>query len=106
MEYKGKLNNIKKFIMVLVITICIMTLNTLGIIGFLPGIILIVYLFGMNTKDKILFKLLNILILILWVIHDFTIKCYIGVICEILSIIGCISVIISYKKVKNIDVKN
>lgn len=96
--YKEKIT----FTIKLLINLCAIVLafffNNLGIIGFIPIIIIIIYSWGLNTKNIIKFKLLNILLLILWVIHDLTIKSYPSVICELLGIIGSLYSIYKIKK--------
>lgn len=96
--YKDKLNNINKLIINICAVIFAVFFNNLGIIGYIPVIIIIIYSWGLNTKNIILFKLLNIGLMILWIIHDVTVKSYPSVVCEILGIIGAIYAIYKIKK--------
>lgn len=96
--YKDKLNNINKLIINICAVIFAVFFNNLGIIGYIPVIIIIIYSWGLNTKNIILFKVLNIGLLILWIIHDLTVKSYPSVVCEILGIIGAIYAIYKIKR--------
>ena len=50
--------------------------NNLGLIGYLPLIAGLSYLWLMNIKDVVKFKFLIIFTMVLWFIYDLTIKSY------------------------------
>ena len=96
--YKDKLTFSKKIILTIFTLILSLTFNNLGIIGYLPLIGSISYLWLMDIKNIINFKLLMIFTLILWVIYDIIIKSYVG---AIFTIITIITNIISIYQIKN-----
>ena len=74
--YKDKLDI--KWIVILTIISVVLSLyyNNLGIVGLLPLIASTIYLWFMNIKNISKFKILMILITILWLIYDICIKSY------------------------------
>ena len=88
--YKDKLNTIvKTIITVLIITLSII-FNNLGLIGVLPLISSLTYLWLMDIKDIIKFKYILLFTIILWAIYDFTIKSYTSFTFGVISIITTI----------------
>jgi len=101
--YKDKLNlNAKVIITVLAIGLSL-SLNNLGLIGLLPLISTIVYIWLMNIKDVIKFKILIIFTMVMWLIYDLTIKSYTSAIFDFMCII---TNIISIFKLRNTKAKN
>ncbi|MBR3049191.1 MAG: YgjV family protein, partial [Bacilli bacterium] len=72
-------------------------LNNLGIIGLLPLISTVTYLWLMNIKDVIKFKYLMCFTMILWLIYDFSIKSYTSSIFDLFTIISNIIAIVQLK---------
>ena len=63
-------------------------LSVLGLIGILPLISTIVYLWLMNIKNIIKFKYLIIFTMILWFIYDFSIKSYSSAVFDLMTVIA------------------
>ena len=68
--------------------------NNLGIIGYLPLLSTVVYLWLMNIKNIIHFKYLIIFTMILWAIYDFTIMSYTSCVFDVLTVLSNIISII------------
>lgn len=92
--YKNKLGLIAKIIITIISIVLCVLFNNLGIIGYLPLISTIIYLWLMNEKDIIKFKYIVIITIGLWIVYDFTIKSYTAAIFDILYVVtNTISVI-------------
>ena len=98
--YKEKLNNISKFILIILATVLSLCFNNLGFIGFLPLISTIVYILLMNTKNVIKFKYLIIFTMILWCCYDLYIKSYTSACFDFMCIIVNLVSIIQINKGK------
>lgn len=98
--YKEKLNNIAKFILIILAIVLSICFNNLGIIGFLPLISTIAYILLMNTKNVIRFKLLIIFTMILWCFYDLYIKSYTSACFDFMCIVTNIISIMQIKKGK------
>ena len=96
--YKEKLNLISKIILSVLSIILVLYFNSDGIIGLLPLIAIIIYLWCITIKDVVKFKLIIIVLMILWTIYDFYVKNYVAFIFDILTILANIISIISIKK--------
>lgn len=96
--YKEKLNNIAKFILIILAIVLSICFNNLGIIGFLPLISTIAYILLMNTKNVIRFKLLIIFTMILWCFYDLYIKSYTSACFDFMCIVTNIISIMQIKK--------
>lgn len=94
----NKLNKIAITIIILLSTILTIKYNNLGIIGYLPLINNTIFIIFMNTKNDINFKLLTILYMILWLIHNIYIKAYTTSIFNTITLISSIIAIIRIKK--------
>lgn len=86
--YENKLGKKEKIIITILSIILTLKFNNLGIIGYLPGIISISYIWLMTTKDVIKFKILIITTTILWLIHDMYIGLYTSATFDFASIIA------------------
>ena len=100
--YKEELGLKEKLILTILATALSIAFNNLGIIGILPLISTIVYLWLMNLKDVIKFKVLIIFTMILWLIYDICIMSYSSAVFDFLNVIANIISIyqIKYKKEK------
>ncbi len=96
--YKDHLFLKEKIILTILSIILSIKFNNLGIIGYLPLISNITYIWTMNTKNIIKFKYIIIFTMLLWSIHDLAIKSYSIFIFDILTIITNIIGIIRVKK--------
>lgn len=98
--YKEKLNNIAKFILIILAIVLSICFNNLGIIGFLPLISTIAYILLMNTKNVIRFKFLIIFTMILWFFYDLYIKSYTSACFDFMCIVTNIISIMQIRKCK------
>lgn len=101
--YKDKLKLKTKIIISLLAIIFSLKFNNIGLIGLLPLISMITYIWLMNIKNVIHFKILIIFTMIMWGIYDLYIKSYTSAIFDFASVItNYISIIqINRKNNKN-----
>lgn len=95
--YKDKLGMKEKIAITVLSIVLTIYFNNLGLIGLLPLISTIVYLWLMTIKDIKKFKMLIIFTMILWCIYDFTIQSYTAFIFDVLTILTNIISIIKIK---------
>lgn len=100
--YENKLGKKEKIIITILSIALTLKFNNLGIIGYLPGIISISFIWLMTTKDVIKFKILIIATTILWLIHDIYIGLYTSAVFDFASIIANFISIYNIKTKKNI----
>lgn len=74
--YNNKLSLLWKIIISVVSIVLSIKFNNLGLIGYLPLIAGLSYLWLMNIRDVVKFKFLIIFTMVLWFIYDLTIKSY------------------------------
>ena len=86
--YKEKLGTKEKVLLTIISVILIVFLNNKGIIGYLPLISAVVYIWLMTIKDIKKFKLLIMVTTLLWLIYDFSIKLYTAAIFDFLCIVS------------------
>ena len=99
--YKDKLGLKEKVIITILAIILSICFNNLGIIGILPLISTVVYLWLMNIKDVIKFKALIIFTMLLWLIYDLKIQSYTSAVFDFGNIVtNIISIIQILKKQK------
>ncbi len=98
--YKDRLGKIEKLIISILAIILSLLFNNLGIIGLLPLISTVVYIWLMSIKDVINFKKLIIFTMILWFIYDIVIKSYSSAVFDFMNIITNVTSIIQLKKLK------
>ena len=104
--YKDKLGLKEKLVISIISIGLILYFNNLGLIGLLPLICAIVYLWLMTTKNIIKFKLLIIFTMILWIIYDLTIKSYTSSVFDIMcALTNAISIIKITRLRKNLKYK-
>ena len=96
--YKDKLNVVLKIILTILSIVLVLYFNNEGLIGLLPLVCIIVYLWLITIKDIIKFKIMIISLMILWTIYDFVVKNYVAGVFDILTILANIISIISIKK--------
>jgi nicotinamide riboside transporter PnuC len=96
--YKNKLNTKLKIILTLLATILTLKFNNLGIIGLLPLISTIIYIWLMSIKKVIGFKIMIIFTMLMWGIYDIHIKSYTSAIFDFCNIIANIISIYQIKK--------
>lgn len=99
--YKNKLGLKEKIILTIISIVFTITLNNQGLIGYLPLINTVIYMWLMNVKDEIKFKELNIFTTTMWLIYDLSIKSYTSSTFNVATIIANIITILKMKKIKN-----
>lgn len=85
--HKNKLNGFSKIMLVILIVSLCLYFNTLGVIVLLPITATILYTLFMDSKDVVKFKLLIIVTMVMWLIHDVFVKSYVMVVMDVLTII-------------------
>ena len=105
--YFDKLHLIPKILITVASVLTVAYFNVQGVVGILPLIAIITYLWLMNLEDVTHFKLLIVFVMILWIIYDFSIKSYTAtafdVITVIANIVAIIKIQIAKKKGVNLD---
>lgn len=98
--YKGWLGIFEIIILTILSVGLTVIFNDLGIIGLLPMISTVSYIFFMNTKSIVRFKFLVIFTTVLWLIYDIFIRSYTSALFDLFCVItNTISLIqISCKK--------
>ena len=92
--YKEALSLKVKILLSIISIILTIYFNDLGLIGFLPLISGLIYLWFMTVKDVIKFKILIIVSVVFWLIYDFIIQSYTASLFDLITIIvSSISVI-------------
>jgi hypothetical protein len=85
--YKDKLNISWKILISIIAIVLSVKFNNLGLIGILPLISTITYLWLMNTRDVVRFKCLIIFTMVLWFVYDLTIKSYSSAVFDLMTAI-------------------
>ena len=101
--YKGRLGLREKIVITVLSVALIIVFNNLGIIGILPLISTVLYLWLMTTEDIVKFKILIIITMVLWGIYDITIKSYTSFVFDIFTIITNVIAIIKIKKLIGLE---
>lgn len=84
-----------------VITIVLGVLcNTNGIVGYLPCIATLIFLFTMNMKDVIKLKYVLAFVMVLWFIYDMYILSYVTAICDVVTVVTTLMTICQLKNIK------
>ena len=82
----NKLNVMGKIIITLVAIVMTIIFNNEGLIGYLPLINTIFYMWLMDVKNIIKFKILIIFTAILWLVYDFSINSFTSMIFDFMNI--------------------
>ena len=85
--YKDKLGKNEKIVISILSIVLSVLFNNLGLIGYLPLLASLIYLWLINIKGIYKFKLLMILIMIMWGIYDLKIKSYTSATFDALTIV-------------------
>lgn len=98
--YKNKLGLKEKIIITILSIVLSLSFNNLGIIGLLPVISTVTYIWLIDIKNVSKFKILIIFTMILWFIYDMTIKSYTSAFFDFMNICANIIsiILIKYKK--------
>jgi hypothetical protein len=86
--YKNKLRFNEEIIITIIAIILSVKFNNLGLIGLLPLISTVLYIWLMNTKNIIKFKTLIIFSMSMWFVYDLCIKSYTSSVFDFLTIIA------------------
>jgi hypothetical protein len=97
--YNNKLNIVSKIIITLLATTLTLIFNNAGIIGLFPLIVTIFYMWLMDIKDIIKFKILIMFTIALWLVYDLSINSYVSVMFDFMNIIT--NVVAIFKILKN-----
>lgn len=101
--YKELLGKKEKIVIIIFSVLLGLTFNNLGVIGVLPVISTVVYVWLMDTKNVRKFKLLIAFTMLMWLIYDITIKSYTSAIFDFATLIANILTIFTIKKIgKNV----
>ena len=100
--YREKLNNIAKFILIVLAVTLSLWLNNIGFIGILPVISTVTYILLMNIKDVVKFKYLIIFTMVLWLIYDIYIKSYTSACFDFMTVVVNMISIIQIRNKKRI----
>ena len=99
--YKEKLGTREKIIITILAVVLSLIFNNLGIIGILPVISTVTYVWLMNVKDVRKFKLLIAFTMLMWLIYDTVIKSYTSAIFEFMNLIANVITVFQIRKLKN-----
>lgn len=99
--YKDKLKTKGKIVITLLATILILKFNNLGLLGFLPLISTVTYIWLMNIKNIKKFKILIAFTMLMWFIYDLAIKSYTSAAFDALNIIVNLVTIFKIKSNRN-----
>jgi len=98
--YKNRLGFKEKVIITVLSIIFSLLFNNLGFIGLLPLISTVLYIWLIDLKNVIQFKLLLSFTMLLWGIYDFYIKSYTSFVFDVASIIANTVSIYQLTKIK------
>ena len=96
--YKEALSLKVKILLSIISIILTIYFNDLGLIGYLPLLSGLIYLWFMTVKDVIKFKILIIVSVVFWLIYDFTIQSYTASAFDLITIIVSSISVIKLKK--------
>ena len=89
---KGKLN----MFWVVIITMFTITIGVIcnkeGMIGYLPILATLIFLFFMNIKDMVKFKFMTAIVMFLWFIYDLEIRVYTTALFDLITVFSCLIV--------------
>ena len=98
--YNKKLNIVTKTVLALLAAILIIKFNNMGLLGYLPLIAMVLYLWVIDIKDVFIFKTFLLIVMLLWVTYDFSIESYVSLLFNVFTIITTIIAMIQLKKKK------
>lgn len=100
--YKEKLTTSIKVIITAVSIGLSIKFNNLGIIGYLPVISTVTYIWLMTIKDVKRFKLLIAFTMLMWFVYDFCIKSYTSAAFDFMNLIANVVTVINPKHINKI----
>lgn len=98
LAYKDKFNVSIKCLIIISVAYFSIAFNQNSWIGYLPLLAFIIYTIFIDKTEKEKFKILTIVSLSLWVIHDFVMKAYISVVFDIGSIVTSLIAVYRIRK--------
>jgi hypothetical protein len=104
--YKEKFEVTSKIIITIIITILTIAFNNKAIVGLLPLIASVAYIWLMTVKDVTKFKMLSMFSNLMWLIYEIYINLYAAAVFDVLSIIinfiAIVQIYIERKKQKRL----
>ena len=85
--YKEKLNTAWKAVLIGASVAMTVLMNEQGLLGVLPAAVSTVFILFMDVKDPVKFKLLIIATVIPWIYYHFVLQAYVGVACDVATVI-------------------
>lgn len=101
LSYKDKLGLTEKIIITILSVALTVPFNNLGFIGLLPMLSTVLYIWLMNVKDIVKFKILIAFTNFTWLVYDICILSYTSAIFDFMSMIANIITIFQIKYTKN-----
>ena len=96
LSYKDKLDMKWKILITILSIGLTLYFNNKGLIGYLPLISMIIYVWYMNVKDVVKFKYLLIFTMLMWLVYDFYVMSYTSscfdIVCIILNIVSIVEI--------------
>ena len=96
LSYKDKLDMKWKILITILSIGLTLYFNNKGLIGYLPLISMIIYVWYMNVKDVVNFKYLLIFTMLMWLVYDFYVMSYTSscfdIVCIILNIVSIVEI--------------
>ena len=99
--YNDRFNKREKIVFTILSIGLTIAFNNLGIIGYLPLISTVVYLWLITLKDVVKFKYLIIFTMVMWAIYDITIKSYTSFAFDLFTILTNLIAIYQLKRNKS-----
>ncbi len=99
--YKNKLGLKEKILITILSLFLSLKFNNLGVVGLLPLVRTVTYIWLMNVKDIGKFKLLIAFTMLMWLIYDIVIRSYTSAIFDFMNLIANIVTTFQIKKSKN-----
>lgn len=98
LSYKSKLNKVMQVLLSLIAVICILAFNNIGWLGLLPMAAAVTYTLAINTQNVKTLKIVLLLTMIMWAVHDFAVQSYVSCAFDIFSAITCVIGILRKEK--------
>jgi len=87
LSYKGKLDTKAKVVLILVSSSIALMVNNIGIFGFIPIIVFIMFALFMNAEDVVYLKLITLIGCILFFVHDLYIQSYTSAVFNAITVV-------------------
>lgn len=94
LSYNGKLDTKAKIALIVISSCIALSVNNLGIIGFIPIIVFIMFALFMNAEDVVYLKLITSIGCVLFFVHDLYIQSYTSAIFNAVTVMTNVSSIV------------